>query len=97
MFQAISSSGLKSADAAIVAGPCRLMGIKLNPAAADSTLVVYDNASAASGTAVAKASLKANAKGEVEWFGPQGIECRNGIYADVTGASAEYIVYYALA
>jgi hypothetical protein len=89
------SSGLKSADAAILAQSGELHGLTVladgtNPA----TVVLYDNASAASGTVLAKIIVDATATSEV-WTPVAPIECVNGIYADVSGTGAEFIVHYA--
>lgn len=95
MSNPATSSGLKSADAAILAMPGRLMGIHL---VADGTnaaaLVVYDNASAASGLALAKLSIAATGTFQSINLPEEGIVCNNGIYADVSGTGAAYIVHY---
>lgn len=88
-----TSSGLKTTDSAIHPRPAKLVAVTIVPAAADSTLVVYDHPSAASGTVLAKVFVKASTASQTILF-TRPIEANNGIYADVTGASAEYIVYY---
>ena len=88
------SSGLKTADAAIC--PCRsrinavtLLGDGTNAV----SLILYDNASAASGTVLAKVTQLATARlTHILFDNP--VFAENGIYADVTGTGAEYIVYY---
>lgn len=94
---ACMSSGLQTADgliATVAAGNYRcLCGVELIPAAADSTLVLYDNTSAA-GTVITK--MFAPASGSPVGY-PPGATCVNvntGIYADVTGTNAAYIVWY---
>jgi len=93
------SSGLKTADAAIFAGECVFCGGKV---IADGTnaaeVVLYDNASAASGTVIGKAQVRAADAPETDSIEvpPDGVHCVNGIYADVTGTNAEYYVYYRL-
>ncbi len=49
-----------------------------------ATIIVYDNASAASGTVLDNIQLVAG-ESRAEWYGPQGISSENGIYVDVTG------------
>ncbi len=90
-----TSSGLKAADAAIVTRPCLLHSLVLIPAAADSSIIVYDNAGAASGLAVAKLTALANTASVSHNLG-EGVECLNGLYVDVSGSAAGYIVYYSL-
>jgi hypothetical protein len=91
-----NSSGLKSADAAICARPCILKSVQVladNTNAA--TVILYDSASAASGTVVAKVIVDATAT-YADFSSADGIVCNNGIYADVSGTGAEYIVHYEL-
>lgn len=94
-LEACTSSDLKSADAAICAGPCVLVGIVLLTTTAASSVVLYDNASAASGRVVAKiqdeagTALRSNSQ-----FPMSPVNCLNGIYADVSGTGANYIVYF---
>lgn len=60
--------------------------------AAAGSVVLYDNASAASGTILA--TLKAATGTTVQWSPPVGYVFTNGIYADIGGASAAaYVVY----
>lgn len=89
-----TSSDLQTADVAIYARPCALTGIQVNPAAADATLIIYDNASAASGVVLAKVLVKASTSGTTVRLPEGGVAARNGLYADTTGAAAEFIVYY---
>jgi len=92
-----TSSGLKNADAAIAARNCRLLGVQvLTDGINAATLILYDNASAASGTALAKIAVP-GANLYIDMVLPEsGVEARNGIYADVSGVGATYIVHYAL-
>ncbi len=93
-LEGMMSSGLLTADAAVVARPCLIHAVTLVPAAADSSIIVYDSA-AASGTAVAKITALANAKSEHVVF-PHPIQCNTGAYADISGASAGFILYFSL-
>jgi hypothetical protein len=89
-----SCSGLKTADAVIYSKQATLTGIQLTPAAADATLTIYDNPSAASGTVLWKGKLLASSAGEYFHMPDGGIEALTGLYADIDGAAAEYIVHY---
>lgn len=89
-----NSSGLKSADAVIYSKPCIYYGAKLlSDSANDATLIIYDNASAASGTVVDKVQLLASLLWD-ESLNVCGVVCNNGIYADMTGTGVNYIVYF---
>ncbi|MBK8184270.1 MAG: hypothetical protein IPK63_15885 [Candidatus Competibacteraceae bacterium] len=60
--------------------------------AAAGSIILYDNASAASGTILA--TLKAAQGTTVQWSPGCGYVFTNGIYADIGGASAAaYVVY----
>lgn len=94
MNQPATSSGLKSADAAIMAMPGKLCGVILLADGTNAaTLIIYDNASAASGTVLAKLSVDAGTT-ESQIQLPIPVVCNNGIYCDVGGTDAAYIVYY---
>lgn len=90
-----TSSGLLSASAAIQAQGGYIHAITLIPAAAASTLTVYDNASAASGTVVAATTAVATgASTTVSFHWP--VPANAGIYASVTGTGATFIIHYSL-
>lgn len=95
LFVEVTSSGLKTADAAIVTRACLLHAVELIPAAAASTLVLHDNSGAASGLELAKLSAIANGESVYMTF-DNPVRASEGIYANVEGASAAYIVYYSL-
>ena len=88
------SSGLKNADAAIFAGRNRINAITvLSDGTNNATLVVYDNPSAASGTELAKVVCKgADLMQHIIFENP--VVAQDGIYADVTGTGATFIVFY---
>ena len=88
------SSGLKQADAVIQTGRNRINAITLLGNGTDAaTLIVYDNASGASGLVLAKVTPLATDKfTHIIFENP--VVAENGIYADVTGTGAEYIIYY---
>lgn len=92
-----TSSGLKTADVAILAGPGRLRGLHVGADGTNAaTVILYDNASAASGTVLAKIIVDATLTAADAVIPTEGIICHNGIYADVTGTGAEFIVYFDL-
>jgi len=88
------SSGLKTADTAICPFRSRVNAITL---IADGTnaasVVLYDNVSAASGIELGKVTALAG-QGTVHIIFENPVFAENGIYADVTGTNASYIVYY---
>ncbi len=88
------TSDLKSADAAIAAGRNRLNAVTiLTDGTNAATLILYDNATAASGKVLFKGIVVgANRVGHFLFENP--VVAENGIYADVTGTGAEYIVYF---
>lgn len=87
------SSGLQTTDQLIYTGKNRINAITIIADGTNAaTVVVYDN-TAASGTVVAKGFVKAtNDMNHIIFENP--VVCENGIYADVTGTGAGYIVYY---
>jgi hypothetical protein len=89
------SSGLLAADAFVGStggGHC-LCGVELIPAAADSTLIVYKGTSAVSGKEIFKTSGAANTSPN-GFLGGTCIDASGGIYGDVGGAGAGYIIWY---
>ena len=90
------SSGEKTADALIVTGKGILAGVQLiSDLTNDVTLIVYDN-TAASGTKLYERVLDVSVEGfgKLEELPGAGVRADNGIYADVTGTGASYILYY---
>ena len=90
------SSGLQTADGAIAAGRNRVNGITLLSDGTNAcSVILYDNATAASGTVLGKVSIGAASLKKTEHvLFENPVICENGIYADVTGTGAEYIVYF---
>lgn len=95
-MERITSSGLKTDDAAIAAQGAYVHAVTIIPAAAASAVILYDNTAAASGTVLAKAQAVANGESvHIHFDCP--VAANTGIYADVSGTDAAYIVYYSLA
>lgn len=88
------SSGLKTADAVIGNGRNRINAITLlGDGTNAASLIVYDNASAASGTVLAKVTAAAATRfTHVIFENP--VIAEDGLYADVSGTNAEYIIYF---
>lgn len=90
-----TSSGRLTADTAIRARPALLKSVILEGDGTNAcSVTIYDNATAASGLVVAKVLLPASGAMFVEFESAHGIECNNGIFADVAGTGAAYIVHY---
>lgn len=90
-----TSSGLLSADTAVSALPGRLLGVALIADGTNAaTVILYDNASAASGTVIAKLSVAALGTYADMNMPNEGIAVNKGIYADVAGTGAAFIVLY---
>lgn len=90
-----TSSGLLSADTAVSAAPCRLLGLQvLADGTNAATVIIYDNASAASGTVLVKVIVDATLTSQDARIPLAGIVANKGLYADVTGTGAEFIVHY---
>ncbi len=85
-------SGLKTSDSAVVSTAVLFCGIEIITDGTNAaTVVVYDNASAASGTEMFKGTVAgASNFGGGFVYAP----ASKGIYVDVTGTGAAYIVYY---
>jgi len=72
-----------TADAALVAHPCRLRGLIVAGGSSDGSVIFYDNDSAASGTAILTLAVNANTN-ETLNIPDQGVYASNGVYADIT-------------
>lgn len=95
MANPATSSGLKTSDVAIMAMPGRLMGLQvIGDGTNAATAILYDNASAASGTVLAKVIVDAGLTYEELVIGEEGIVCNNGIYLDIGGTGAEAVIQY---
>ncbi|MBC8499495.1 MAG: hypothetical protein H8D39_03095 [Candidatus Atribacteria bacterium] len=93
----IKSSGLNGASAAIFVGHCRLIGVSfVGDTATEPTLKLWDNATEGSGTEIAFLMVSDECHFANIMFPGNGVECDNGIYAQLSAAEGDYIVYYAL-
>lgn len=88
------SSGLQAADAAIANGRNRINAVTLITDGTNAaSVILYDNASAASGTVLAKVTA-AGAQNTMHVIFENPVVAEEGVYADVTGTGAGYIVYF---
>ena len=88
-----TSSGLKTDDAAIATGKQLVCGYTLHPDGTNAcTLSLYDSASAASGTVLAKGIVAAGTADSAGAVLPFRVKAFNGVYADHTTCGG-YIVY----
>lgn len=88
------STGVLNSDTLIMDGKAIVAGIQIiTDGTNDATLILYDN-TAASGKEVFKASLTGTNDPLYISLPDGGVRCDNGLYADVTGTGAEFIVHY---
>jgi hypothetical protein len=92
----IASANTQTADSAIMDNAGFFKGFLITPDGANNvTITFYDNASAASGTQLTPDMIFAGDGGTQGITFPAYIQCKNGIYADITTAgTVEYTVYY---
>ncbi len=92
------SSGVKTASTAIFAGQCRLISIHaVLTGAAPTTIKVFDNASAASGTELARMILQSDVPpGTGTVLGPtmaefdmHGVLATNGLFLSISAGAGE--------
>lgn len=90
-----SSGALAVATTVVCARPCKISSIMISPAAAASSVTVYDNASTAAGTIVALVNVAAStATTSVNMVLP--VECLNGCTAVVAGAGATAYIHFSM-
>ena len=74
---------------AVNAGPCTYRGFWLTATAATTTVTIYDNASAASGTVLASFTLAANGAASDDIT--DGLRCANGIFVSASVAIVGHV------
>lgn len=92
---AISNTSYEqTADGVISSAACYLTGVQIiTDGTNDAKLILYDNASAATGSVLLEMTVTGgNNYGGRNWMFP--VRCVNGIYADITGTGASYIVEF---
>lgn len=94
----VTSSGLLTADTAVCATGSRMHSIQLIPDGTNAcSVVVYDNASAASGTVLAKVTIPASATLPAVFSSDSNpVTASKGIFVDVSGTGAAFIVHYSI-
>lgn len=95
---AMRSSGRKTSDATITQRTGALLaGVTLEPAATVCTLAVYDvvlAASKADGKMLALVETNSGEYGTKDWVPCEPIRVNSGIWCDVTGTGAKYVIHY---
>lgn len=92
-METATTSGQLSSSTAVRTKPSRLHAIILTPAAADASVIVYDNASTNSGTILAQLDAKANAISEQLVLNVP-VEANNGLYAALSGSGAKVVLHF---
>ena len=88
------SSGEITASAALQAQGSLLDGVLvITDGTNDATIIVYDNASAASGTKLFEAVVAGSNNAELFKL-PYAVKAENGLYVSVAGTGASCIVYF---
>ena len=82
-----------NASAVLVSGRCRLKQITFNSNGTAGTLILYDNASSASGNVLWQFDFGANVIAVPVLLPGEGILAYNGIYASLTNANSCTICY----
>jgi len=97
----IKSSDLQGASALIFKGACHLIGVSFTGDIGQiPTLTVYDSVTAANKVLVylrASSNTTDATNPTINIMFPgKGIPCSAGIYADLSAATGDYIIYYSL-
>ena len=86
------ASSTKTSSGVVKASPGMLAGIVLAAGSDAATVIIYDNASAGSGTVLCKLSAVTNTSASVIFPAP--VVASKGLYAAVTGTSISVSVLY---
>lgn len=80
----------------------RILGARLESAAANSSMIIYDAITVATGTGreickllVTKGTGEAHPDSDKQMFGPNGIMVEKGISITIAGTAARGFIYYA--
>lgn len=94
----VTSSGLLTADTAVCATGSRLHAIQLIPDGTNAcSVVVYDNASSAAGLVLMKITIPASSTLPANFsLDSNPVTANKGIFVDVSGTGAAYIVHYSI-
>lgn len=93
------TSGIMTADTVVKAAPGVVGGalVTATDVGGDIDVIIYDNASAASGVEVCRVTIPTTTAKTQASFGNlagPGVECQNGIYVDVVAGDCQVTVYY---
>jgi len=86
------ASSTKASSGAVKASPGMLAGVILAAGSDTATVIIYDNASAGSGTVLAKLTAVTNTSASVIFPAP--VVASKGIYAALTGTAVSVSVLY---
>ena len=86
------ASSTKTASGVVKASPGMLGGVVLAAGSDTATVIIYDNASAGSGTVLCKLTAVTNESACVVFPAP--VVASKGLYAAVTGTAMSVSVYY---
>lgn len=90
-----TSGDLITASAVVSANPGRLRGVQaLADGTNAATIIIYDNATAASGRILAKIIVDATLTEAGAAIPSGGVVALNGLYASMSGTGAACIVYF---
>jgi len=90
----VETSDKQGASAVIFTGPCHFIGLSfVGDTATEPTLTVY-NAITATGTVVAFQMVSDECHTVNLMLPGKGIQCKNGLYAALSAAQGDYIIYY---
>ena len=85
-------TGEKTADAVISAGPCKINSVQvITNGQTDAKLILYDIATEADGRVITEISVSGTALYDGRYWIPAEL-CLYGIYADIDGSGASYII-----
>ncbi len=96
MRYSVTSSGSQNADAQIQSNPSRLHAVQLISDGTNAASVSVYSGTTTGGLLLAtvKVAATTSSPSTVVFFSP--VDANNGIFADVAGTGATYIVYYSL-
>ena len=89
---AATAVALTGSDQQVASGNTILMGYMVADDAAGTPVINFYNGTDNTGTLITTAR-KLDGKHETEWFGPNGVHCPDGIYADVTAGTPSGSVF----
>lgn len=88
MSEQVKSSGRLTVSTAVFAQRCSLYALMVETDGTNAaTVIVYDNATAASGTILAKMIVPGTSSGREVVF-PYGVKALNGLYVSIAGTGA---------